>query len=43
MEGPHSTVPSVTMADALVIYIFNYQFKFKFNLNIIIANFNKIP
>ena len=34
MEGPHPTVPSVKMADALASYILNYRFKFKFNSKI---------
>ena len=34
MEGPHPTVPSVKMADALASYISNYRFKFKFNSEI---------
>ena len=34
MEGPHYTVPSVEMADALSSYISNYKFQFKFNLKI---------
>ena len=34
MEGPHPTVSSVKMADALTRYISNYKFKFKFSLKI---------
>ena len=34
MEGPHPTVSSVKMADALTSYIFNYKFQFKFSLKI---------
>ena len=34
MEGPHPTVPSVKMADALASYISNYRFKLKFNSKI---------
>ena len=34
MEGPHPTVPSVKMADALASYISNYRFIFKFNSKI---------
>ena len=34
MEGPHPTVSSVKMADALTSYISNYKFKFKFSLKI---------
>ena len=29
MEGPHPTVPSVKMADALASYISNYKFQHK--------------
>ena len=32
MEGPHPTVRSVKIADALASYISNYKFQFKFNL-----------
>ena len=34
MEGPHPTVSSVKMADALTSYKFNYKFQFKFSLKI---------
>ena len=42
MEGPHPTVPSVKMADALASYLSSYNLQFKFNLKIEkIINFNK--
>ena len=34
MEGPHPTVPSVKIANALTSYISNFKFQFKFNLKI---------
>ena len=34
MVGPHPTVLSVKMADALASYISNYKFQFKFSLKI---------
>ena len=34
MEGPHPTVASVKMADALASYISNYKSQFKFNWKI---------
>ena len=34
IEGPHPTVPSVKMADALVTYKSKYKFQFKFNLKV---------
>ena len=34
MEGPHPTVPSVKIADALASYKSKYKFQFKFNLKI---------
>ena len=42
MEGPHPTVPSVKMADALASHLSSYKFQFQFNLKIEkIINFNK--
>ena len=34
MEGPHPTVPSVKITDALASYIYNYKFQFRISLRI---------
>ena len=42
MEGRHSTVPIVKMADTLANYICNFKVQLKFSLKLKVVSFNKI-